>query len=235
VVELVLSGPGKNALGTALMETILAHLEAAGGEPILLTGQGDAFSAGLDLKEVARLERAEMERFLGTLERLVATLYGYPGPVVACVNGHAIAGGCVLALCADHRVAIDDPTVRIGLNEVAIGLEFPPQVLAVVRARVPPRSIERVVLEAGLHPPRTALALGLVDEVDADAIALARERLTQRAAHPRSAYGATKRTLRAGTLGLSAVEQQRFRDEIVPAWCAPAVKERVRAVLRPRR
>lgn len=229
--ELVMSAPGKNALGHELMEWMLGQLDAAGAAPILLRGAGDVFSAGLNLKEVASLDRPGMEHFLQTLERLVERLYVHPAPVVACVNGHAIAGGCVLALCADYRVAVDRPEVRIGLNEVALGLPFPPKVLTVVRRRVPARALERVVLGAALHPPRIALELGLVDEVSADAPELARARVVALADHPAETYAATKRALRGAALTLSSEDEHRFRHELVPAWCAPEVKERVLGVL----
>jgi enoyl-CoA hydratase len=235
MVTLTLDGPGKNALSTALMESVLARLRDAAGEPVLVTGAGDAFSAGLDLKEVAALDLAGAERFLGTLERMVEALFMYPGPMAACINGHAIAGGCVVALCAEHRVLAARPTLRIGLNEVALGVQYPPKVLAVVRHRVPPRSLERVVLEAGLYDPETALSLGLADEVADDAPAVALRRLETAARHPRDAYAATKRALRAGLMDLPASARRWFRDELVPAWTTPAVKERVAAVLAPRR
>lgn len=231
VFELVMSGPGKNALGIELMEWILAQLDAARSAPILLTGAGDAFSAGLNLKQVASLDRAGMEHFLDTLERLIERLYLHPAPVVACVNGHAIAGGCVLTLCADHRVIVDRPEVRIGLNEVALGLQFPPRLFNVVRRRVAPRALERVVLEAALYPPRTALELGLVDEVAADVGAVARARLAALAAHPAATYAATKRALRGARLPISPEDEQHFRNELVPAWCAPEVKQRVLSIL----
>lgn len=235
VYELVMDAPRKNALGTALMEDLLGRIRHAAGRPLLLAGTGDTFSAGLDLKEVAALDPPGMERFLGLLDDLVDALYGHAAPTVACVNGHAIAGGCVLALCCDLRIAADRPALRIGLNEVALGLEFPPKILALVRRRVPPRSVERVTLEGALHDPQTALQLGLVDEVAAEAGAAARTRLAALAAHPRAAYVATKRALRGGALELSAAERRHHREHVVPAWCAPEVKARVVAALGGRR
>jgi len=233
--QLTIEASGKNALGTALMISLLEQIRGAAGRPLLVSGAGDTFSAGLDLKEVAGLERAGMERFLGLLDDLVDALYGHPAPTVACVNGHAIAGGCILALCCDLRVAADDPALRIGLNEVPLGLEFPPKLLKLVRRRVPGRWVERVVLDGALHDPRTALELGLVDEVAADAHAVARGRLDRLAAHPRAAYAAAKHALRDGTLDLSEADRRHLRERVVPAWCAPEVKERVRAALKPRR
>jgi len=233
--RLEMAGPGRNALSTAVMRDIIDQLDRAGGRPVLLTGAGPTFSAGLDLKEVASLDARGMERYLFLLDELIDAVFDYPGPTVACVNGHAIAGGCVLVLCCDLRVAVDDPAVRIGLNEVALGLEFPPKILRLAEHRLPRHMITRVLLEAGLHAPRTALALGLVDEVAAEAMSAATAALERLAAHPRAVYASTKATVRRGALALGAEAQRHLRETVVPAWCAPAVKERVAAALKPRR
>jgi enoyl-CoA hydratase/carnithine racemase len=229
-LDLVIDAPGRNALGEAVTTRLVGQIQAAAGRPVLVTGAATTFSAGLNLKEVEALDQAGMKRFLGCLDDLVDALYGYAGPTVACVNGHAIAGGCIIALCCDYRVIQDDPSIRIGLNEVPLGLEFPPKLLELARRRVPPRSLERVILEGALHDPRAALALGLVDEVAADAAAAGRAALTRLASSPRTEYVATKRALRP-PLQPTAEQQRYYQEHIVPAWCAPAVKERVRAAL----
>jgi enoyl-CoA hydratase len=229
--ELTMTAAGRNALGEGLMTHVITQLRAANGRPVFLTGADGVFSAGLNLKEVAGLDRPGMARFLGLLDDLVDALYGYAGPTVACINGHAIAGGCVVALCCDYRVATDEVSVRIGLNEVPLGLEYPPKILELVRRRVPPGSIDRVVLEGALHDPRMALHLGLVDEVASDVAAAARAALGRLAAAPRAEYVAAKRSLR-GTLALTAEQRHYFHEHIVPAWCAPALKQRVTAVLK---
>ena len=230
--RLVISAPGRNALSTDLMERLLAGLRAAAGRPLLVVGADGAFSAGLNLKEVAGLDEAGMRRFLLLLDDLVEALYEYPGPTVACVDGHAIAGGCVLALCCDWRVAADRAALRIGLNEVALGLEFPPRILALVRDRVPRRHIERVVLEAGLHDPRTARELGLIDEVAGDPLAAGEAALARLAASPAATYAATKQALRAGVLAIDDARRRHFEQHVVPAWCAPETKARIGAALR---
>lgn len=230
--ELVLSAPGRNALSSDHMQRILTALGDAGGRPLLLRGDAQAFSAGLNLKEVASLDVPAMTRFLRLLDTLMEALYTYAGPSVACVEGHAIAGGCVLALCCDWRVAAARPELRIGLNEVAIGLEFPPKILALARDRVPRRALERVLLEGGLHDPHTACALGLVDEVAADPAAAAHAALARLAAVPRPTYVATKRALRDGVLTLSPAQERHFEEQIVPAWCAPETKALITAQLK---
>lgn len=226
---IVLSGPGKNALSTALMESTLARIREAGDDAIFLTGDGDAFSAGLNLKEVASLDVPGMTRFLGILEDLVKALYEHPAPVVAWVNGHAIAGGCVLALCADVRVVTRREGARIGLNEVALGLKFPPLTFAMIRARVPSPSFDRVILEAGLYDPSTAKELGLVDVLGEEADA--RGTFERLASYPREAYADAKRTIRP-RLVASDAEKRRFVEETIPYWCAPEQKAKIAAALK---
>jgi enoyl-CoA hydratase len=224
-----LSGPGKNSMSTELMAGLLATIRESGDAPLLLTGEGDAFCAGLNLKEVASLDVPGLTKFLGLLEDLVTALYEYPGPTVAWVNGHAIAGGCVLTLCCDVRVMTSREGARIGLNEVALGLRFPPRTFKMTVNRVPGPSLARVLLESALYGACEAQELGLIDVAGEEAEA--RARLEKLAAHPRDAYAAAKRALR-GTLEVPESEQQRFIRDVVPTWAAPELKERLRAVLK---
>ena len=226
-----LSAPGKNALSSELMAWIVDQLAQAGGEPLFITGAGDAFCAGLNLKEVVTLSPPGMERFLDALERMVDALYGYPGPTVAYVNGHAIAGGCIVALACDLRVGLAGDTARIGLNEVPLGLKFPPKTWRMVTHRLSPPALERVVLEGGLYPPAQALRLGLLDEVVASE-GEARSMAERFAASPRDAYLAAKRALRTGALDVTEDERRRYLDEVLPTWTSGDLKSRIEARLR---
>jgi len=225
---IVLSGPGKNSLSTALMKRLLADLHEAKDEPLFLMGDGDAFSAGLNLKEVASLDVAGMTTFLTTLEDLVKALYEYPAPVVAWVNGHAIAGGCVVALCADVRFMTARPGQRIGLNEVALGLRFPPLTFSMVKARVK----ERVILEAELYEAAEAKEIGLIDKIGEEAEA--RAMLSKLAAYPRDIYAATKLLLRP-RLEIPETERKQFREDTIPYWTSPERRAALLAVLEKRR
>ncbi len=229
---IILSGPGKNSLSTALMQRTLAEVRDAKDEPIFLTGDGDAFSAGLNLKELSTLDVARMTTFLGTLEELVKALYEHPAPVVAWVNGHAIAGGCVLALCADMRVMTAREGVRIGLNEVALGLRFPPLTFAMVRARLTAPSLERVLLESALYEAADARALGLVDVVGEEAVA--RMMLSKLASHPRDIYAATKLLLRP-RLETAEDDRRKFREDTIPYWASPERRAALLALIEKRR
>jgi enoyl-CoA hydratase/carnithine racemase len=232
MIDIVLEGAGRNALGTPVLTALRDALTAAGDEPVLLRGAGGTFSAGLNLKELATLDEPAMERFLSLLEDTFEALYLHPAPVVALVEGHAIAGGTVLALCCDWRISTADERSRLGLNEVALGLQFPPKTWAIVNARLPPTTREQVLLGAGLHPPSEALRLGLLDEVTVDAETRARAVLAALAAHPRRAYAATKRALRARVVALSEDARAAFVAEVVPRWVSDDVRARMLAALK---
>lgn len=230
--EIVLSSPGMNALSTSVLGGLLRDLAEARDEAVLLTGAGEVFSAGLDLREVAALETVEdARRLIGVLEEVVEALFTHPAPTVALVNGHAIAGGCVLALCCDRRIATANPRARIGLNEVALGRAFPPRTFAMVRAQLGGPAAERVILGAELYDPPAARAAGLVDAVEPDARAAALARLEALGRHPRQAYALSKARLRGERLRVSADEQRRFEADVLPRWASEETRGAARRAL----
>ena len=149
-----------------------------------------------------------------------------------------LSNGAQLAVPADKLQGVAAASeaarsdVKIGLNEVALGLQFPPKVLSMVRARVPPGSVDRVLLEAGLYAPAVAKALGLIDLVEDDVLTAARAHLQRLAAHPREAYVSTKRALRGSVLEVDEESLRHFRDVLIPLWASDAVKARVAQVLK---
>ena len=230
-MDIVLAGPAKNALGTDLLMQLRDGLEAAGNEPVLLKGSGDAFSAGLNLREVLTLNHETMGSFLSLLQEVTYRIFQHPAPVVACVNGHAIAGGAVLARACDLAVATSNPRTKIGLNEVAIGLEFPPRVFQIMQYRLPLHHHSEVFLGAALYGPQDALRVGLIDAVSDEPEEEARRRLAVLAAHPRSAYAATKEELHGHIGGPDPTTDARFMEQVVPVWTSDELKARVREVL----
>jgi enoyl-CoA hydratase/carnithine racemase len=129
------------------------------------------------------------------------------------------------------RIGLASDTARIGLNEVPLGLHFPPKTWRMVKHRLSPPGLERVVLEGALYPPAQALRLGLLDEVvanEGEARAMA-ERL---ASAPREAYLAAKRALRSGALDVTEREVRQYVEEVLPAWSSGELKSRIEAKLR---
>ena len=228
---ITLDGPAKNALGSEMMRSVLDQLKEADGRPVLVTGAGDALSAGLNLKEVASHDRDGMRGFIALLEEMIRALLLYPGPTCARVNGHAIAGGAIIALSCDLSVAAPNPRARVGLNEVALGLRFPPRLLKAVCHRLPPEQREPVLLGAGLHPPRRAVELGLLTAVADDPDAWIEEHFVPLTRHDAAAYAFTKRLLRKDAMTLTPAEEAMYEDEIIPAWTSPALKATIQKLL----
>jgi len=130
-----------NALDTEFCEALaarFAELRSGDTKAVVLTGQGKAFSAGVDLIKLSQGGADYICAFLPSLHKLCETVFFHPKPVVAAINGHAIAGGCVLACCADRRIMARGPG-RIGVTELLVGLPFPSLAFEVVRATVPAR------------------------------------------------------------------------------------------------
>ena len=195
--------PPANALDLPLLDRMLeavAELGAAEPGAVVLTGTGSFFSAGLDLKVVPGLDSVGKREMVGGINRMFEALYGFPRPIVCAVNGHAVAGGMILALCGDLRVGSSDASY--GLTEVKVGIPYPVCAIEIVRAELAPGAARRLTLHAGLVKPPVALELGAVDELrpPAEVEPRARELAAELATLPSAAYAVTKEALRGGAL-----------------------------------
>jgi enoyl-CoA hydratase/carnithine racemase len=195
--------PPANALDLELLaegHEVREQLLRAEPAAVVITGRDGFFSAGMDLKAAPRLSVSEQRKTVDGINRLFAGWYAFPRPVVAAVNGHAIAGGLILALCADYRVGATEG--KLGLTELRAGLPYPLAAISVVRAELAPPSARKLVLGAALVEPPEALDLGVLDELRPrpEVVPRAIEVATELTALPRASYGQVKRQLRGPTL-----------------------------------
>ncbi|HEX3611929.1 MAG TPA: enoyl-CoA hydratase-related protein [Sporichthyaceae bacterium] len=223
-----------NALDVELLDALTAtvhDLERSAVAGVVLTSSGATFSAGVNLRRVLDEGPAYAKDLVRALSEAFVAWFATPLPVVAAVNGHAIAGGCVLAATADRRVAADVPSALIGASEVRVGVPFPAAALEVLRHACGP-AVEAVVLGAGLHSPTAAVELGLLhgltdpDRLLSDAIATA----GALAAGAPAVYGRTKLSLRAPTLARIAAAAPDDLS-IAEIWGDPATRERIAAAM----
>lgn len=225
VAVLRMDGGKANAITPALLDELDRLLDAADQDPassgLVLTGSDRFFSTGLDLPAVTALDRAGMEAFMEHLERTCARLFTLDRPLVAAVNGHAVAGGCVLALQADWRVMTDAPA-KIGLNEVRLGLGVPLIAREAMRCQMTPATTARVLTEGELFDGLGAEQIGLVHEVVPHRLVLghAIERARVLGTSPRAAFGAAKRALRRDALHRFEEGLREAVDGFLELWFA---------------
>jgi enoyl-CoA hydratase len=199
--------PPANAMHIALLEELSGVLEELTVDPpaaVVISGRPGCFSAGADLKAVPGYGPEDQRRMVRGINRMASLTYGLRCPVLAAVTGHAIAGGMVLALCADYRVAAIEG--RYGLTEVKVGVPYPQAAIAVVRAELPPPATRTLALTGRLTDAEECLRLGLFDEVVAPARVVDRtlEVAAELSALSADTYARTKEGLRGATIAAMA-------------------------------
>src|ERR1700678_792710 len=153
-----------NALDTELLRAVTAAIgDLDPASAVVITGHGSAFSAGVDLKRIVDGGQPYVREFLPALTETFLAVFNHPGPVVAAVNGHAIAGGCVLAAACDVRLMSGG---RIGLAELTVGVPFPTVALEIMRHAIGPAA-GNLVLTARLLDAAQAQSIGLIHDVAA--------------------------------------------------------------------
>jgi enoyl-CoA hydratase len=220
-----------NALDLEFSEALTAQLDdclQSDARALVLTGDGRMFSAGVDLLRVMNGGAAYVRTFLPSVNKMFDTLFTFPKPVVAAVNGHAIAGGCVMACAADYRMMAREPG-RIGIPELLVGVPFPVVPLEIMRFAAPRQYLQTMAYRGLTLTAESALQHGLVDAVvDAErlldeAVAMA-ESL---AAIPSAAFSLTKRQVREPT-------RRRIRAgaavdaDVQDAWASPETLHAIR-------
>jgi len=203
IAILTIDRPPANAMSVELLEEIVAALGELELDPpaaLVLAGREGFFSAGVDLKAVPGYGPDEQRRMVTGINTMALTAYGLPFPVVAAITGHAIAGGLVLALCADLRVASTDG--RYGLTEVKVGVAYPQAAIGVVRAELSAGTARLLALGNELVDADECVRLGAFDEALEPAAVLPRalELAGTLGGFPADVYARTKHELRAATI-----------------------------------
>lgn len=235
VTVLTLEHGKANALDTQLCRGLVAALDEVQREEaraVVLTGKGRIFSAGVDLFQVVEGGPGYVEEFLPALTALVSSLVEFPRPLVAAVNGHAIAGGCVAACACDRRLgAVGDG--RMGVPELKVGVPFPTLALEVVKTAVGFRTARELVYSGRTLAMDEAERAGLVDRLVGadDLVKAAVEEARKLAALPADAFALTKRQLWSQALDDHHRHGAARDAEVVERWAAEETRERIRQYL----
>jgi enoyl-CoA hydratase len=214
-----------NAIDIELCEALaecFEELRASAARAVVVTGHGRMFSAGVDLLRLSAGGPDYVRKLLPALHRAFDAVFFHPKPVVAAINGHAIAGGCVFACCADRRI-MARAGGRIGVTELLVGVPFPALAFEVVRFAVPARYLAEFMFGGATYETEAALQRGWIDEVvDADTLMAQAMTAAQKLAQlSPAAFSQTKMQIRqeiSDRLKRSGPATDKVATEI---WAAP--------------
>lgn len=224
-----------SALDVELLAAFIDELnliKQSDARAVVLTGTGSIFSAGVDLFRLTDGGAAYVNRFLPLLNDSLLALFELSLPVVAAVNGHAIAGGCILAQACDYRLMAEG-TGKIGIPELLVGVPLPPVPFEIVRFAVPQQHLQKLAESGATYLPDDALRHGLIDEIVAPENLL--DRAMEVAANlgriPPDVFAITKLQIRQSAMDRLAAVKPELLVDIAEIWRDPETHARIREYL----
>lgn len=234
IAVITIDHPPVNAIDLEMLEAIprvMGEVDAAAPRAAIITGTGSIFSAGADLLRVLEAEDKYVEAAVPLMARAFRSIFTFPRPLVGAINGHAIAGGAVIACACDHRVAAEGDA-RIGLSELRVGVPFPADALEIVRHSTG-HHFEEVVLFGRNYRVHDAQARGLVDEVvpSEEMMATARDRAERLARIPEAVYRLNKKAMRDPVI--ERIESYRETNDAAASrlWASAEVRASIKSFL----
>lgn len=227
-----LAGPRGNAMSEELILDLSSAIRTVGGEPsvkavLLASAHPKLFCPGLDLVSLSESKRSELGAFMLSFSTVLTDIFALKKPVVAAVNGAAVAGGCLLALTADWRVVKQGAVM--GLNEVKVGVPLPWSAVMLLKTAAPAFAHTAVALLGRNFEGAEAVRAGLASEA-ADATAfddVVAERLAEFAEKDAYAFGVTKGHLRGGTVASMRDREAGLLDEFLDGWFSESTQARI--------
>jgi enoyl-CoA hydratase len=216
-----------SAMDLELGEALLKEMEDARDpavKAVILTGSGSSFSAGVDLFRVLKDGPEYGRRFLPVLDSFLHAALTLPKPMIAAINGHAIAGGCILAATCDHRI-MSEGTARIGIP-------FPALPLQIMSARVADGPLRDLVYTGRTVLIDEAKALGLIDEKCPSGMLMDRamEAAERLAAIPAGAFALAKQAFYIPILERTK-QLADMNARVVDAWLQQSTYDTIRTYL----
>ncbi len=236
VTVIRLNRPPANTIDLELTgEFEIAFDAAMAGQPeaLVLAGTGPFFSGGLNLKSVPSYSAGQQNDLLRAINRLTGKLYACPVPLVGSVNGHAVAGGFIVALNTDYRVGpIGD--FQFGLTEARVGIPFPAATMIVLKAELAPQHVRFIALQARRFGSEEALARGVLDELQPPDAVIERavEVARDMASIPADAYRRIKHQVRGDAIARIEQLNAADADPMLEDWVSAEARDASATILR---
>ena len=225
-----------NALNREMISELNDMLHNIAGDPniagVIITGKENFFSAGLDLIELYNYNEAEAESFWYLFLDFIAAITAFKKPLVAAVNGHSPAGGCVIALACDYRIMAEGKYI-IGLNEVPVGIIVPNSIFNLYAFWLGQANATRSLLEGKLFSPDEALQIGLVDELvnPAGILTAAERKIRKYMAMERNTWEQSKLSIRQGLIAATGADQSEALQKMLKQWWAPTTRNILKTII----
>jgi 3,2-trans-enoyl-CoA isomerase len=198
---------------------------------VILTGNGKFFSFGFDVPELYDYSPEDFTRYLQKFTGLYTDIFVFPKPVIAAINGHAVAGGCMLATACDVRLMVGGKA-KISLNEITFGSAVFAGSVEMLRYIVGSRNAEKILLGGKMLHADEAHSLKLVDHVvhESGLLTSAASKAGEMASFNPRAFAAIKALLRHPIAAdMKSGEAQSIAD-FVDIWYSPETRESLKTV-----
>lgn len=236
-LSLITLDKGKsNALNREMITELNDILTNISSDPniagVIITGKEPFFSAGLDLIELYNYNEEEAESFWHLFLKFIANITAFKKPMVAAINGHSPAGGCVIALACDYRVMAEGKYI-IGLNEVPVGIIVPNSIFNLYSFWIGSANASRSLLEGKLFTPEEALQVGLVDELvnPASIITAAERRIRKYMGMESNTWQQSKLSIRKDLIASTGADQNEALKVMLKQWWAPTTRNILKTII----
>jgi enoyl-CoA hydratase/carnithine racemase len=198
---------------------------------IIFTGSGKFFSFGFDVPEFMKYSKKDFISFMEKFTNLYTYLFQFPKPIVAALNGHTIAGGCMLATACDFRIMATGKG-KISLNEITFGAPVFAGSAEMLRFCVGSRNAQSILYSGAMYSAEEALGLGLVDQVSSedalldDAVKVAQEL----AEKDSSAFTIIKKLLRKAVAEEMVKHEKDYILEFADIWYSENTWEKLKKI-----
>lgn len=223
VATLTLKRGKVNALDGTVVDQLRESLKAlevdSEARSVVLTGTGKFFSFGFDIPEFLSFTKEEFTKYLINFTELYTYLFLYPKPVVAALNGHTIAGGCMLALACDCRVMVAGKA-KISLNEIGFGSSVFAGSTEMLRFWVGGANATKILFSGSMYSSEEARSIGLVDEAatEHDLMDVAFNMASDLASKSLPAFSSIKSLLRRNVVEQMTRREEESIKEFVDIW-----------------
>ena len=235
IATVTLSRGKVNALNEPMVEEITTSFEdlATDNEvkSIIFTGSGKFFSFGFDVPEFLSYPKNDFVRYLEKFTNLYTYVFNFPKPIVAALNGHTIAGGCMLATACDLRLMVTGKA-RISLNEITFGATVFAGSVAMLKYCAGSRNAQSILYSGAMYSAEEAFQLGLVDQVSTeDALAEDARKIAQELAQKdSSAFRSIKHLLRKPVAEQMIKREKDAIFEFVDIWYSEQTWENLKEI-----